>query len=58
MIADKAASDIARLLDVSASLVVDMDRRLAARDASLNALVETGQQWLDHLPDRGPVPKR
>ena len=55
-IAEETARDIARLLDVSENLVIDMDRRLAARDASLNAADETGQQWLDLLRDRRPGP--
>ena len=57
VITEEAASHIARLLNVSANLVVDMDQRLAACDASLNTLDDTGQQWLDHLPDRRPGPE-
>ena len=51
---------IARELRVSEAEVVDMNRRLAAQDASLNSTAggETGtSEWQDHLADEGPGPE-
>ena len=45
---------IATNLAVSESEVVDMNRRLAAGDSSLNAMAETNNEWLERLQDQHP----
>ena len=51
---DEHVTEIARILDVSEREVIDMNRRLAAHDNSLNAplrLKEGDDEWLDFLAD-------
>ncbi|HEV2551448.1 MAG TPA: RNA polymerase sigma factor RpoH [Stellaceae bacterium] len=55
----EAVSKIATELDVPESEVIEMNRRLAGADNSLNALIGGGgidseAEWLDMLPDEGP----
>ncbi len=55
----EAVAKIAIDLDVPESEVIEMNRRLAGADNSLNALVGGGgidsdAEWLDMLPDEGP----
>lgn len=54
-----AVAEISRRLDVPEADVVDMNRRMMASDASLNAVygVESGDEWLDRLVDDGPDPE-
>jgi RNA polymerase sigma-32 factor len=55
----EAVTKIATDLDVPESEVIEMNRRLAGADNSLNALIGGGgidseAEWLDMLPDEGP----
>jgi len=55
----EAVRKIATELDVPESEVIEMNRRLAGADNSLNALIGGGgidseAEWLDMLPDEGP----
>jgi RNA polymerase sigma-32 factor len=55
----EAVAKIATDLDVPESEVIEMNRRLAGADNSLNALIGGGgidsdAEWLDMLPDEGP----
>jgi RNA polymerase sigma-32 factor len=55
----EAVTKIATDLDVPESEVIEMNRRLAGSDNSLNALIGGGgidseAEWLDMLPDEGP----
>lgn len=55
----EAVRKIATELDVPETEVVEMNRRLAGADNSLNALVggagaDSDSEWLDMLPDEGP----
>jgi RNA polymerase sigma-32 factor len=55
----EAVGKIATELDVPESEVIEMNRRLAGADNSLNALIGGGgvdseAEWLDMLPDEGP----
>ena len=55
----EAVRKIATDLDVPESEVIEMNRRLAGADNSLNALIGGGgidseAEWLDMLPDEGP----
>jgi RNA polymerase sigma-32 factor len=55
----EAVAKIATELDVPESEVIEMNRRLAGADNSLNALIGGGgidseAEWLDMLPDEGP----
>jgi RNA polymerase sigma-32 factor len=55
----EAVAKIAKDLDVPESEVIEMNRRLAGADNSLNALIGGGgidsdAEWLDMLPDEGP----
>jgi RNA polymerase sigma-32 factor len=54
-----AVSKIATELDVPEAEVIEMNRRLAGADNSLNALMggtgaDSDAEWLDMLPDEGP----
>jgi RNA polymerase sigma-32 factor len=53
------AQELARRLDVSESDIVDMNRRMSARDASLNSPIgdEEGMEFQDTLVDDGPSPE-
>jgi RNA polymerase sigma-32 factor len=55
----EAVSKIATELDVPEAEVIEMNRRLAGADNSLNALMggtgaDSDAEWLDMLPDEGP----
>jgi len=55
----ETVAKIATTLDVPESEVVEMNRRLAGTDNSLNALMggagaDSDSEWLDMLPDEGP----
>src|SRR5712692_11123745 len=55
----EAVTKIAIELDVPETEVIEMNRRLAGADNSLNALVggtgaDSDAEWLDMLPDEGP----
>jgi len=55
----EAVTKIATTLDVPEAEVVEMNRRLAGADNSLNALMggagaDSDSEWLDMLPDEGP----
>jgi RNA polymerase sigma-32 factor len=54
----ESVTKIATELDVPETEVIEMNRRLAGADNSLNALMGTGpdadSEWLDMLPDEGP----
>jgi RNA polymerase sigma-32 factor len=53
----EAVAKIATELDVPEAEVIEMNRRLAGSDNSLNAVmggVEGDSEWLDMLPDEGP----
>jgi RNA polymerase sigma-32 factor len=56
----EAVTKIATDLDVPETEVIEMNRRLAGADNSLNALIGGGgidsdAEWLDMLPDEGPT---
>jgi RNA polymerase sigma-32 factor len=58
-LSSEAVAKIATELDVPESEVIEMNRRLAGADNSLNALIGGGgvdseSEWLDMLPDEGP----
>ena len=55
----EAVTKIATELDVPEAEVIEMNRRLAGSDNSLNALMggagaDSDSEWLDMLPDEGP----
>jgi RNA polymerase sigma-32 factor len=55
----EAVTKIATELDVPEAEVIEMNRRLAGADNSLNALIggtgaDSDAEWLDMLPDEGP----
>jgi RNA polymerase sigma-32 factor len=52
----EAVAAIATELDVPAAEVIEMNRRLAGGDNSLNAMLgkDSDSEWLEMLPDEGP----